>query len=239
MNKLVFISIIVAMCMAVPAMGYPTTGSIYDADLIVDLPQPPESAYTNYAQGTIDASDPIYNDENGYASHFDYTILVENEWDPLRWKEFLMDLTFTFVAQDPWIELHIDFSKTNPEWEINPVNNPQFICEAYWGYGPVTDPLPGSTWLAIGFPGSNPNAPQSPLLQSLMGSENDLINLALPQHHPLGVPYYDWNPEWVSLSFHGYGFTVDYEFTDWCIPEPATLALLLAGGFLALSRKFR
>ena len=235
MHKLVFISIIVAMCMAVPAMGYPITGSIYDADEIVPLPAPNPN-YTNYAQGTIDASNPIYNDENGYASHFDYTILVENELDPLRWKEFLMDLTFTYVAPNPWIELHIDFSKTNPAWEIDPGNNPQFICEAYWGYGPVNPPLPGSTWRAIGFPVNNPNAPQSLMVQSALGTENDLIDLGLSANHPLGVPYYDWNPEWVSLSFHGYGFTVDYDFIDWCIPEPSSM-LLIGTALLALFRK--
>ena len=238
MKKLVFISIMVVICMAVPAMGYPVTGSLYDADEIVYLPVPPNPAYTNYASGTIDASDPlIYNDLNGYASHLDHTILVENELDFTKWKEFLMDLKFTFVAPNPWIELHIDFSMTNPAWLDDPVNNPQFLCEAYWGYGPVTAPLPGSTWRAIGFPGSNPNAPQSPLLQSLMGTENDLINLGLGSNHPLGLPFYDWNPEWVSLSFHGYGFTVDYEFTDWCIPEPTTVLLLGLGGLLLRRRR--
>ena len=236
--KKLFVMSFCMLFVAGAAMGYPITGSLYDADEIIPLPVPANPNYTNYAQGTIDASDPIYNDDNGYASHFDYTILVENELDPLRWKEFLMDLTFTFVAPEPWIELHIDFSTTNPEWLIDPVNNPQFLCEAYWGYGPVTAPLPGSTWRAIGFPGNNPNAPQSPLLLSLLGTENELMDLGVVPSHPI-YPYYDWNPEWVSLSFHGYGFTVDYEFTDWCIPEPATLALMLIGGFLGLARRRR
>lgn len=231
MKKLVFISIMVVICMAIPAMGYPITGSFYDADEVVLLPDPPSSEYTNYASGTIDASN--YDDLN----RLDYTILVENELDFTRWKEFLMDLTFTYVAQNPWIELHIDFSMTNPAWIEDPLNNPQFICEAYWGYGPVTNPSQGSTWRAIGFPGNNPNAPQSPLLQGLMGTENDLINLGLGSSHPLGVPYYDWNPEWVSLSFYGYGFTLDYEFTDWCIPEPTTILLLGLGGLLLRRRR--
>lgn len=157
--------------------------------------------------------------------------------DPLRWKEFVYDLINIQVnQQDYGMDFHVDFSITNPEWEIDP-SNPQFLCEAYWGtlIAGSPDPAPLS-WRVLGFPGNNPNAPQS-VLQGLLGTEDYLLNLQLTENHPLGVPFYDWNPEWVSLSFSGWGFTLEYQFADLCIPEPATLCLLLLGGLAMLNRR--
>ena len=45
----------------------------------------------------------------------------------------------------------------------------------------------------------------------------------------------DYNPEWVSIEVQGYNFKINGQITHECVPEPATLSLLLLGG-LALMR---
>ena len=235
MKKLVFISIIVGMCLAAPVVGYPITGSLYDADEIVYLPVPPNLDYTNHASGTIDASG------YGINNPLDYTIVVENKLDYTRWKEFLYDLTFTSVNPlSSGMDFHIDFSITNPAWLIDSMQ-PQFLCQAYWGTliaGTPSPPaaLPPPTWRVVGWPGNNQQAPVELTAQQI-ASADYIIDLGLTSHHPLGVPCYDWNPEWVSLSFSGYGFILDYEFTDWCVPEPTTILLLGLGSLLLRRRR--
>ena len=64
---------------------------------------------------------------------------------------------------------------------------------------------------------------------------DQLMDLQIPPFDEM--KFYDWNPEWVSLEFYGYGFEVDYDFTDWCIPEPATMSLLALGGLALIRRK--
>ena len=48
----------------------------------------------------------------------------------------------------------------------------------------------------------------------------------------------DYNPEWVSIEIQGYNFTINGQMTHECVPEPATLGLLLLSG-LALVRRRR
>ena len=115
--------LLLALCcvalLAVPVWGYPITGSYYDADEIVLLPILPNPNYTNYASGTIDAMN--YTNENP----LDYTIVVENRFDPINWKEILYDLTNIQVATEYAMDFHVDFSKTNPAWPGEPTA-PQF-----------------------------------------------------------------------------------------------------------------
>jgi len=221
--------VLTLVCMAGTAMGYPITGSYYDADQIVYLPSDPYPDCTNKTSGTIDARQ--YDSGNP----LDYTIVVENEFDPLRWKEFLYDLTITQYNPDDYlIDFHIDFSMTNPAWYEDP-EQPRFYCEAYWQTLIAGSPNPcPPTWRVVGWPGNNPQAPQSSVLQGIP-IWDQWIDLMLPPFD--GTEYYDWNPEWVSLEFYGYGFAVDYDFTDWCIPEPATMSLLGLGALALLRRR--
>ncbi|MHC4294761.1 MAG: PEP-CTERM sorting domain-containing protein [Planctomycetota bacterium] len=225
----------VVVCISVlgaSAMGGPVTGDYYDADKIVYLPVPPNPNYTNYDSGSIDAMN------NNCEEPFDYTIVIENKWDPDRWKEFLFDLTLTgLYVEDYFIDIHVDFSSTN----LDPCYPEQFYCEALWNvfYATYPDSLPaGGAWRVIGLPSTKPSAPQG-LDPALIGTEDLLVDYQLPEHHPLEVPYFDWNPEWVSLTFYGWGFAGTYEFTDWCVPEPATLSLLALGGVFLVKRRRR
>lgn len=230
MTKYAVLSLVCVAVIAGPAMAYPVTGVLYDADAIVPLPVPPNPEYTNYTSGRIDAMN--YTSDNP----LDYTIVVENELDPIRWKEFLYQLTIVqYNPEDYVMDFHIDFSTTNPAWYEDP-QQPQFLCEAYWQtlIAGTPNPAPAS-WTVVGYPGNNSKAPISPVL-ALAGPQIDQwIDLMLPPFD--GTKYYDWNPQWVSLEFSGYGFAVDYDFTDWCIPEPASLALLGIGAVTLLRRK--
>lgn len=148
--------------------------------------------------------------------------------DPLRWKEIFYDLTIE--AFDP--------------------NGQQ--------PGGYTDTvIVALNWSNMQFPATGPDgAPPSPqeeyaieraIIYAGPVAAGDAIRVENLLNGPFVIP--DFNPEWVSMD-------VWVEFTDpdpavpniievygmlqhECVPEPATLGLLLVGGFLALSRKFR
>ena len=56
-------------------------------------------------------------------------------------------------------------------------------------------------------------------------------------HLTIDTMPFDWNPEWVSLEFYGQNVQVEYEFIDFCIPEPGTLSLLALGALVLKRRK--
>ncbi len=237
MRKPNLLSAIVCICaLTVSAMGYPVTGDYYDADEVVNLPDPPSGSFTNYASGSINAMDYVEGQP------LDYTIVIENEWDPLRWKEILLKLQLTNLdSRDFLMEVHVDFSRSSTTQ-----GTPPYYLEAYWNVlyarfklGPgEQDPLTiiPPQFLVVGFPGNNLTAPVA-LDPADVAAANVILDYSLPAQHPLEVPFYDWNPEWVSLSFHGWGFEMDYELTDWCVPEPATMSLLGFGGVMLLLRR--
>jgi len=225
------------------AVGYPIRGSLYDADEIIVLP-PPNPDYTNYASGTIDASN------NTSENPLDYTIVVENDLNFDNWKEWLYDLTYTYANQEPngyHADFHIDYSVINPEWDGTPAT-PQFLCTDYWGLGYPAVPQPGEmplSWRTVGFPLMRPDEngtyTQPVKVNPADPSVNAYLDMEVPPwDEPQGDDfdeYFWWNPEWVSLEFYGWGFVVDYEFTDWCIPEPMTVSLLALGGIALLRRR--
>ena len=224
--------LLLALCcvalLGAPVWGYPITGSTYDADEIVLLPVVPTPNYTNYAFGTIDATGTQGYDDGNF---LDYTIVIENIFRQDAWKEILFDLSNIQVEFDSWLEIHVDFSMTNPAWENDP-QQPQFYCEAFWDVTPPAQPP--LDWKVVGFPGNNPNAPLK--LDPLDVAFADVVlDWMLPPYD--GSSYYDWNPEWASLEFYGYGFSLDYELTDWCVPEPATLSLLALGSLVFCRRR--
>lgn len=229
MFKKTAFAVTLSLLICAPAVAYPIAGSAYDADEVVPLPVPPSTEYTNQTSGRIDALN--YNEGNP----LDYTIVVQNEFSLERWKEFLYELTnIQCNPADCFMDFHVDFSSTNPAWLVDQ-GEPRFLCEAYWNtlYA-GSGALPPMTWTVVGYPGDNAQAPLSPVL-SLAGQVDYYMDLQLPPYDK--TTYYDWNPEWVSLSFYGWGFALDYRFTDWCIPEPATLTLVGLGAALLLKRR--
>ncbi|MCK4625215.1 MAG: PEP-CTERM sorting domain-containing protein [Phycisphaerae bacterium] len=54
-----------------------------------------------------------------------------------------------------------------------------------------------------------------------------------------GVVIPDYNPEWVSIDIMGEGVVIDGILWHECIPEPATMSLLVLGGIGALMRRRR
>jgi hypothetical protein len=86
--------------------------------------------------------------------------------------------------------------------------------------------------------GKPPIPPLDPLQeQSLIHRQvvwtGDLpIGAPMPINDHIDIP--DYNPEWVSIDIQGYNFQVSGGILHECVPEPASLAMLLGGGLLGL-----
>ena len=65
--------------------------------------------------------------------------------------------------------------------------------------------------------------------------------LLIPMPFPEDIYGYteilDYNPEWVSIDIMGENFLIYGQIVHECVPEPATLAVLLLGGLAALIRR--
>ncbi|MCC7204151.1 MAG: PEP-CTERM sorting domain-containing protein [Phycisphaeraceae bacterium] len=196
------------MVLTGPAWAVP-----YIADKIVPLP-PPNPNYTNTDSGTV-----IFG-----PAQDDYIVEVQNDLRLDHWKEWM--IVYTITPLEPvWIaDLHVDYSLL-----VDPVP-PQPLFDilieggqsAFWQtyYATNSSPMPLS-WTVVGYPFSvNP--------VSIDPREADLVIDTMP---------FWWNPEWVSLEFSGANVRIDYQFIDWCVPEPATLGVLALAGLALLGRR--
>ena len=104
MKKTFLFTLLLTMFLAFAVNAYPISGSMYDPDEIIYLPVPPNPEYTNYTSGSIDAM--AYTSD----TPFDYTIVVQNEFDLNRWKEFLYRLTnIVYSDNGAAMDFHLDF----------------------------------------------------------------------------------------------------------------------------------
>ncbi|MCC7147342.1 MAG: PEP-CTERM sorting domain-containing protein [Phycisphaeraceae bacterium] len=196
------VALLVLLAVAGSAWALP-----YSADEIVPLPAPNPN-YTNAASGTVILG--AYPDE--------YIIMVENELRFDHWKEWMIIYTITPLEPNDWLaDLHVDYSML-----INPGGGPPLfenlqmgLDTAFWQtyYGGTGSLMP-LTWTVVGFPNTVVPLKVNPL-------QADLVVCTDP---------FNWNPEWVSLEFGGANVRIDYQFVDWCIPEPGSLALLAVAG---------
>jgi len=203
---------VVFMLVCIVGAASQATALPYGADEVILLP-PPNPDHTNTASGRVV---PVENDP--------YVIMVENEFKLENWKEWIITYNITILNPNDWFaDLHVDYShlvSENPqEWENDVCGTATAIWNTYYGSQASPAPL---TWTVVGYPG------QIQPLKVDPSQADDWIDT-----NP-----FDYNPEWVSLHFEGYNVEIDYEFTDWCIPEPASLSLL-GLGLAALIRRRR
>jgi hypothetical protein len=218
MNRIVFLTTIVLILAVTspasvgdePSNGIPPNSFVPDKTVPLPAPNP---NYTNTDSGTVLLTGNAYN------------VIVQNEYNLLHWKEWLIHYDITIVdPQLPYlVDLHIDYCHPvagTPYYQWDQMG----IQNAFWQtyYGKDTSPMPLS-WTAAGYPLALPGPPLR-------------VN---PQQANLVVDTspFTYNPEWVSLHFEGINATVQYSFFDWCIPEPATLALLGMGASAMLRRR--
>lgn len=135
----------------------------------------------------------------------------DHPFDPERWKE--IDIVFTIAPLDPtlpsWAEVTYNWS--TPLYPPNP------------GQPPLPDGLPPELeeeWIV--------RAP-SIIAEELIGEICVMDSIIIP----------DYNPEWISVDIRGYNFILDGCITHECIPEPATMSLLVLGGIGMLVRRRR
>jgi len=216
MRTITLIGGIVCCALLIPGtvLGVP-----YPADRVVPLPVPPSPDYTNHDQWGFDLPGGTY------------TVQVENTLDFTHWKEWSLMLSVAPIVQgQPWFaDFHINYShqvQAEPAlWENDVISTPLGPKTAIWqsyyhSWSP--EPIGGEIFTVVGYP-------FLPGLPTKVDPQNaNLVVDTLP---------FDYNPQWVSLEFEGSNVMVHYIFTDWCIPEPATLALAGLGGLLIQRRR--
>ncbi len=137
----------------------------------------------------------------------------DHPYDPTRWKK--IDIAFTIapldLALDSWAEVTYNWS--TPFYPPNP------------GEPPLPDGLPlelENEWIM--------RADPSIFVGELSGDPICIIDSII-------IP--DYNPEWISVDIRGFNFVLDGCITHECIPEPATMSLLVLGGIGALIKRRR
>jgi len=215
--------------MAAPALGQPKTGNFYievggsstewnqmisgGGDGWVD-PGTGEGPWFFYAAEDDDPpqEDPWggLNPQPGWLNEWWW----DDPWDPNRWK--IVDVSFLYGRIDPsgngYAEIVINY--TTDQW-TDPTAPP------------LTNVGPGGE-VYIG----RVTVDQLEILNDEPIEWNGQYDL-----REFGIPY---NPEWISIDVTGYNFQLaNGVLIHECVPEPATLSLLVVGGALALIRRKR
>ena len=203
------------------AVACVSQGVPYQADEIVFLPGTPYPDHTNEARGIVE-----FGQEPG-----DYTVMVENELKLENWKEWVIKYTITPLNPESWyFDPHIDYSiMVDPAQPIEDswfdriqmtIPGTQTLTTAWWdvGYfGSPSSPSETFVWYAAGFP------------HNVLGAGQYVSSIISKPDVTIDTWPFDWNPEWVSLEFAGANVLVEYEFVDWCVPEPGSVCLLGLG----------
>ena len=155
-----------------------------------------------------------------YQEHSQNDLYVENVLDPLRWKEWTIQI---WVPDLPNID---DITQISVDYDCTAQHTDP--CEVFVV---SMDPVPGTVtppWAGYkGFYASTFEAKWADCGTTPVGSGEE---------HPWG------NPQWVSYHFYvddditypdGWGVWID----DYCIPEPATICLLGLGTLGLLKRR--
>lgn len=144
----------------------------------------------------------------------------DGKFRPERYK--IVEVKFTYALLDPLANGGTDIviNWATPEWSLNPANQ---------GKPPIgfdQNPFIGRAWLTR----------ESWLEAGDMGVYQFAGRYDLRK---LGVPF---NPEWVSIDVAGYNVRISNpnlpgSIVHYCIPEPATVGLLLVSLTLLVSRR--
>ena len=204
----------------------------YATGNIVPLPQSPYTDCTNKDAATL-----VFDDVS-IANDATYISAVENTLETKNWKEWLIIYSITPTAADWYIDLKVDYctlvDNSGDEYLFarDAIDYPTGeTVTALWDTLSSSSTQLTDDMSYIGYPSTTTGAGMyaKAKLDTLQSNTPDVIVDTCP---------FNWNPAWVSLEFTGKNVEVSYEFYDWCVPEPGTLAFLALGALTFMRRRF-